>query len=510
MLPSANHATQQSQHHLRGIHRHVIDAIEELRQKHEASDNDNYGHHLCVRELPRNSLLLRHASIDYLVQYLYVDRSIASLEMNYCHLGQSILQDERVLELLVDYLQHETACSIIRLQLGGNRLGDNATATLLQALEKNRTVRQLDLNTNYIERIGDVIAHYLASTSCLERLTLSYNWLSNTSMADLSQGLTLCPTLCELNLHGCVLGNDGIKPLVEALLLSNNTSDIGGGLQVLRLGLTEITDVAILARLVEANTALRVLDLSWNPEILTMYAEDDFEPTTTTNNRSVEDHSMNQDSRNTGEQDVSDESEMNAPDTQQLQLLASSRLGKALAHNTTLKTLVLTRCGFSIRTVQPIWKALTINTTLTTLDLRENSIFGDDIVDLESLEQPPWSIHLPRIRGLRTLHLDLLPPSMVKEKSPLQLNFSLFSIVISSGKPFPGATTSPNYNHHHPQELMDILVRNRIYEKVQQALRLDSSGQRGRLLVFPLAAHSPLYVAALHLLIRDRLVSWME
>ena len=288
---------------------------------------------------------------------------------------------------------------------------------------------------------------------------------------------------------------------MEALLLSNE-SDIGSGLEVLRLGLTEITDVAPLARLVETNTALRVLDLAWNPGILTVCAENDLEPTTTTN-RSV-------DSRIASEQDENDENEMNSSDPHQLQLFASSRLAKALAHNTTLETLVLTRCGFSIRTIQPIWEALTINTTLTMLDLRENSIFGDDIVDLESLEQPPWSIHLPRIRGLRTLHLDLLPPSMVKEKSPLQLNFSLFSIVISSGKPFPGATTSPNYNHHHPQELMDILVRNRIYENVQQALRLDSSGQRGRLLVFPLAAHSPLYVAALHLLIRDRLVSWME
>ena len=500
MLPSANYAAQQSQHHLRGIHRHVIDAIEEVQQKQEASGNDNDGHHLCVRELPRNSLLLRHASIDYLVQYLYVDRSITSLEMNYCHLGQSILQDERVLELLVDYFQHETACSITSLQLGGNRLGDNATATLLQALEKNQTLRHLDLNTNYIERIGDVIAHYLSSTSCLERLTLSYNWLSTTSMADLSQGLTLCPTLCELNLHGCVLGNDGIKPLVEALLLSNE-SDIGSGLEVLRLGLTEITDVAPLARLVETNTALRVLDLAWNPGILTVCAENDLEPTTTTN-RSV-------DSRIASEQDENDENEMNSSDPHQLQLFASSRLAKALAHNTTLETLVLTRCGFSIRTIQPIWEALTINTTLTMLDLRENSIFGDDIVDLESLEQPPWSIHLPRIRGLRTLHLDLLPPSMVKEKSPLQLNFSLFNIVISSGKPFAGATTSPNHNLHS-QELMDILVRNRIYEKVQQALQRDSSGQRGRFLVFPLAAHSPLYVAALHLLIRDRLVSWME
>ena len=93
-------------------------------------------------------------------------------------------------------------------------------------LESNSTIVDLDLNTNYMDDVGEALEKFLTTMTTtttvtdttlattittkntyrrhLQRLNLSYNWITEWSTHGMGRGWRHNQQLVELKLHGCL------------------------------------------------------------------------------------------------------------------------------------------------------------------------------------------------------------------------------------------------------------------------------------------------------------------
>jgi hypothetical protein len=113
-----------------------------------------------------------------------------------------------------------------RLDLRGNRIGSVGARAIVDALIRcpNHQLVYLNLSCNCILDGGDMMAQLLESTSNLETLDLSFNWIGNEGVAQICKGLRKNSSLRELNLFGCQRISDvGLASILECVESHNTT-----------------------------------------------------------------------------------------------------------------------------------------------------------------------------------------------------------------------------------------------------------------------------------------------
>ena len=382
---------------------------------------------------------------------------------------------------IANYIQ-DPRCSLHTLHLVGSRLGNDASKYLLEALENNSTIVDLDLNTNYMEDVGEALEQFLTTMtttaavtdttlatsaktnnrSHLQRLNLSYNWLTERSAHGLARGLRHNQQLMELNLHGCLLGEEGTRPILEQLAVAGTrnsamatTQSSLSALRTLSLSLNFLNFSLLslpLANLLRYNETLECLDLSSNPQLFGSTSEEE---------DTVQQQLMD---------DSDDSSSFVAQEREQQEQIwatianGTEAFAQALASNTSLTSLSLNLCGLEAATVAPIFRALTINSSLKSLNVSQNMLGNDaswktttasSFVTMttprfttattprEVTTEPLLFACLPDMKGLRRLRLDSQPSPQL-----LQRNFSLFHVSLdgNAGTRKDGKRTNINYS----------------------------------------------------------------
>ena len=159
----------------------------------------------------------------------------------------------------------EKNLAIEHLSLHGCCLGNRQIALLAPSLERQRTVRRLDLSYNYIEpsvfsSLGiKELAKAIQSNRTITHLKLSENALGTTGAKLLGRALKVNTKIMSLNLRSNFLGSKGMKALAREI----QTPLI---LQRLNLCNNDIGDSGFtaLGTLLSKGGALRYLDLSHN------------------------------------------------------------------------------------------------------------------------------------------------------------------------------------------------------------------------------------------------------
>lgn len=111
-----------------------------------------------------------------------------------------------------------------RLDLRDNRIGNDGVRAIAQAIVSCKlSLEHLDLSCNCIVDI-DPIEELIGSTTSLETLDLSFNWIGSAEVQKLCKGLQVNTSVRSLNLYGCQrIGHVGIAALLKCLK-EHNTS----------------------------------------------------------------------------------------------------------------------------------------------------------------------------------------------------------------------------------------------------------------------------------------------
>ncbi|XP_040189755.1 NACHT, LRR and PYD domains-containing protein 3-like isoform X2 [Rana temporaria] len=119
-----------------------------------------------------------------------------------------------------DLMEALTTSQIEELQLSNNGLTDSSCPHLASGIKNNHTLRRLDLSENILEgpHIRDLME--ALTTSCIERLDLKNNDLTDNSCPHLASGITNNQTLRILILSENNLEGPHFRDLMEALTTS--------------------------------------------------------------------------------------------------------------------------------------------------------------------------------------------------------------------------------------------------------------------------------------------------
>lgn len=192
--------------------------------------------------------------------------------LTYLNISQNVIDGEAA-RALARFLATKH-CPLVRLVMQKADIDDSECENFVEALNRNRTLKELDLSSNLIGEAenkntvlpniitgGEALGDLLMSGICpLESLHLSWNMLRLDGAVYLSKSLAMNSTLTYLDLSYNSLGKDGGEAL-GAALLTNRT------LRTLNLARNNINGTACLTICVgiEENFSLRSVNLDHNP-----------------------------------------------------------------------------------------------------------------------------------------------------------------------------------------------------------------------------------------------------
>ncbi|MES2122378.1 MAG: hypothetical protein V4492_06330 [Chlamydiota bacterium] len=173
---------------------------------------------LSLRTLFHSFLRLGPMAVEPLSLMLSRNSSLTHLDLRACNIG-----DHETGQLALALTTNSTLRS---LKLGANSISDSGIEQLLEAITVNTTLTDLGLNYNKFSDIGmQRIATALRTNSILMNLNLSESHLRvGTGMEALTQALTTNSTLTMIDLSSCSLRNRGLEELGLALRVNSTLS----------------------------------------------------------------------------------------------------------------------------------------------------------------------------------------------------------------------------------------------------------------------------------------------
>lgn len=164
------------------------------------------------------------------------------------------------------------------LNLSNNQINDFGIKTISESLQTNSTLTAVILSNNHIGQLGiEAIAKALENNSTIEELDLSKNSIIDESISTISNMLTTTTTLTLVSLMGNTISKVGRKTISEAWKTSTNPKklpinwnvplkDFRGGEKTIehRENLYNNDDAIIIAHFLDVNTVLTALDIRDN------------------------------------------------------------------------------------------------------------------------------------------------------------------------------------------------------------------------------------------------------
>ena len=235
-------------------------------------------------------------------------------------------------------------CITSQVDLKHYGISDKGAQAVAKALEKDITVKTLNLHDNGIGESGTKHLSTMLKENCfITHLDLSGNAIGNNGTRAIGEMLWENGALQELNLTSCGVRGKDVRRFSDAL--GRNIT-----LKSLICSYNDFGDqgAVLLASGLRANRTLRYLDLSWNNIRLTGVKT------------LAEAVKVNQQLR---ELDLSCNYFLDA---------GATALGKAIVSNRSLKTLCISNCGLQNRGAFAMAKAVRENTTLEVLKIGKN------------------------------------------------------------------------------------------------------------------------------------------
>ncbi len=241
--------------------------------------------------------------------------------------------------------------TIRSLDIGYNILGEAGGKSIIEAICINTTLTSLNLEFNNLDsKTGDAIANMINKNTTIEKLNLASNWLG-VIVSIIADALRVNKTITELNLNSNNLLGDGVQEISDALLM--NTTIITLDLSSNRIG--EKGALAI-AKLVRMNKTITTLILS---------------------NNFLRRNSLD---KETGIKEIADALNENKTITEldlehnKIGIDCIKSIAKVLCKNKKLKKLNLEHNKLRVEGARIIAEALCNNTTLEYLNLRNNKL----------------------------------------------------------------------------------------------------------------------------------------
>ncbi|CAG8540026.1 2531_t:CDS:1 [Ambispora leptoticha] len=332
----------------------------------------NYNHlHLAAREMKNLSKLLKADKIT----------NIHTLSLKKNHLSGSPLK------IFFKALQKNS--TVTKLDLSFNCVGDHEAKWLAKVLQKNQTLREIYLTSNKIEAQGAKLLAKALENSLLERFSIEQNRIGSQGAiafaemlktnknlryihfgannlgiegtSAISEALKVNQTLVSLSLDANNIGKDGARLIGDALAMNKTLTH-------LYLGRNNIQDEGlqhICRGLSNSNSAIIYLDLEFNG----IGGEGTNNNTATLGGESLAELLDSKNGKvpraiNLNNNPFGDE--------------GCEQLSRGFYKNTTLESIILSRCNIGLRGITAISESLIANRGLQNLTLDNNNAIGAD------------------------------------------------------------------------------------------------------------------------------------
>ncbi|KAM4025338.1 NLR family CARD domain-containing protein 3 [Anomaloglossus baeobatrachus] len=195
---------------------------------------------------------LGNRGIKVLGKALMVNRTLSSLDLHSNIIGPNGAR------ALAEYLKNNQV--LLSLDLQNNQIKSEGAEHLAQSLRKNRKLKALNIKKNSIAAAGAAgLASSLKENQALQELWLSSNSLGDQGAAALAEALTANSSLVSLDLQSNSISNHGLKSLTVGLSQNHGLRHLN-----LRENSISIEGAQALAQSLQKNTTLIHLDLTAN------------------------------------------------------------------------------------------------------------------------------------------------------------------------------------------------------------------------------------------------------
>jgi len=185
-----------------------------------------------------------------------LERILSNIERDLTFINLSYNQiTSKGIEYLVDWIK--TNPTVFRINLSGNSLKGASTIALANMLKVNQTLKAIYLRSSGLDHEdAKIIAESLNQNTSLEVLDLMLNRIG----ADWAKSMTSNQTLISLQISDTLIGDIGLKSLVEWLKINHS-------LKYLNLCGTCLSDIDPLIDWIKTNKTVTDLNLSYNRNI---------------------------------------------------------------------------------------------------------------------------------------------------------------------------------------------------------------------------------------------------
>ena len=150
--------------------------------------------------------------------------------------------------------------TLTELNLSSNKITDEGTKRLAEAIKVITTLQSLDISHNALSDVGmSSISDYLKFNSTLFKLNLSSNEISDKGAKRLAEAIQVNTTLQELNITKNWISKEGVMRIVEACTINRTLHKL-----VCTHNNLSKSGLAVINEYIRKENAVQIFDASWN------------------------------------------------------------------------------------------------------------------------------------------------------------------------------------------------------------------------------------------------------
>ena len=322
--------------------------------------------------------------VDEITDPKYIRKFLQCIldDVQYVNVIDAIMTNDQM-SIFCDCLMNNS--TLTKLNLSSNKITDEGTKRLTEAIQVNRTLQSLNISHNALSEVAlSSISDYLKFNSTLFKLNLSSNKISDKGAERLTEAIKVNTTLQELNISKNWISKEGVMRIAEACTINRTLHKL-----VCTHNNLSKSGLAVINEYIRKENAVQIFKASWNSlsskdnqlAFNTTFELLDVKELSYYGNIKVELWHVNE---ITDQKYVKQFLQSSLDDAQSVNVTGAimtndqmSIFCDCLMNNSTLTELNLSSNKITDEEVVRLAEAIKVNTTLQSLDISHNTISDD-------------------------------------------------------------------------------------------------------------------------------------